>query len=82
MAIKRRMEVTYVTDRGIEMQLSDMEDAHIINAIAHHKKQIQVLEESPVKSTSILFRISALNDTVASLYYELADRNPEETDHD
>lgn len=78
MALKKRMSVTYVTDRGYELAVDEMTPSHLMNAIIHHRNQIQALGECPgqLRTANIDDRIKLLNDTVYELYRELSNRNP------
>lgn len=83
MGIRRKVSQTYVTDRGIEMEVGNTTPSHLINAIAHHTKQIETLrkacEGKPIGFDAGFLgkRISALVDTVDILTAELAKRDPD-----
>lgn len=91
MAIKQKQSVTYVTDRGIEIEVGEMKASHLVNAIKHHDAQIQALINAKAMLASIDHddddpgfplldkRIRLLRNTIYVLGQELAARDP---DHD
>lgn len=78
MALKRVSKITYVTDRGIEMDVKEMETTHLVNAICHHTKQRDVLKEytQNVTDTHLARRVDLLNETINTLLDELETRDP------
>lgn len=83
MALKKINRVTYVTDRGIEINVKEMETTHLINAICHHSKQRDVLKEYTQDcefNTNLSKRVDLLNETINVLLDELEQRDPDK-DH-
>ena len=79
MGIKRKVSQTYVTDRGIEMEVSEMTPSHLVNAIAHHQRQVEALEKvSKLWNTNYMERrIKQLYETIETLASELSQRDPQ-----
>lgn len=76
MAIKRTRTV-YVSDRNQEFFLEEMQFSHLLNAYAHHQKQLKVLEEM-TSNDFIAQRKSALEETLNVLKHEICTRNPQD----
>ena len=82
MGIKKQVQVTYTTDRGIEMELCEMESTHLLNAIAHHRNQVETIKfaKTTVSDsdglTNLDNRQGDLEDTIEMLCAELASRDP------
>lgn len=80
MAIKKKFEVTYTTDTGREMELGDMTPSHLMNAIAHHQKQVVVLSDLITgefdDAGNLKHRRELLLETISLLGKELALRHP------
>ena len=75
----------YVTDRGDATQLDEMKVSHILNAINHHRTQIDTIDfvlEDATKSyrdfNNVHRRRMALHDTVEALITELLTRDPDD----
>lgn len=81
MGIKSQRSALYVTDRGIEIEVSRMETPHLVNAIAHHTKQRQaiapLIEMFTAINSNLIKRDQALWDTIVVLGTELARRDPD-----
>jgi translation initiation factor 2 beta subunit (eIF-2beta)/eIF-5 len=78
----------YISDRGDQFTVEEMEPSHLMNAINHHRTQIDnldwILENSNKDkddNTNIHLRRIALFSTVEALVKELRTRDPDE-DHD
>lgn len=78
----------YVSDRGDEYQLDEMEPTHLLNAINHHRKQIDtidwILEQTGTdadKNQMLHLRRISLHSTVEALIKELRKRDPDQ-DHE
>lgn len=78
----------YVSDRGDEFQLEDMAPSHLLNAINHHKTQIEtldwILEQTGTdaeKNQMLHLRRISLHTTVEALVKELRNRDPD-LDHE
>jgi hypothetical protein len=76
----------YISDRGDEYALENMEPTHLMNAINHHRTQIDTidwcLEQAGTKDQPNLnFRRIELYTTVQALVKELVKRDPEK-DHE
>ena len=85
MGIKIRKFV-YVSDRGDQYELDEMEPSHLINAIAHHQKQhdalVRVMDKYGLTtSNNLCIRLEDLDRTVHELVSELMTRFPGE-DHE
>jgi hypothetical protein len=85
MAIRTKSSVTYVTDRGIELEVPEMETTHLVNAIGHHMKQLDTLRRAisdfmPYDKKEDGFfldrRCESLSSTITILTLELAKRDP------
>lgn len=78
MGIKNVRTATYVADTGKEFQLADMSSSHILNVIAHHSKQLEVLVNCPGLGSLpfMVQREQDMRNTIAELYTELAKRDP------
>lgn len=85
MGIKKR-NVVYVSDRGDEFELDQMEPSHLINVLKHHRAQRECLENiiemrGLAKShTHLGTRIKRLIETENALIDELMRRDPDEDD--
>ena len=81
MAIKRKVSQTYVTDRGIEIEVCNMQTAHLLNAIGHHYGQIRSLEllirGMDPEPLYLRQRVELLDKTISILGNELAMRDPD-----
>lgn len=73
----------YTTDRGQTMDVDDMEDSHLLNAIAHHRKQVHTLRDllanvftdpRSKEYRNLTCRLHRLEDTVLILGTELGSR--------
>lgn len=79
----------YVSDRGDEYQVDEMEPSHLLNAIHHHRKQINtidwILEQTggtdAEKNQMLHLRRISLHTTVEALVKELRTRDPDK-DHE
>ena len=78
----------YISDRGDEFQVDEMESSHLLNAINHHRTQISTIDwimESLSKDkndfTNLHLRRINLHTTVEALVKELLTRDPDQ-DHD
>lgn len=78
----------YVSDRGDEYQVEEMEPSHLLNAINHHRKQIDTIDwilsqsDSDAKRNQMLhLRRISLFTTVEALVKELRTRDPD-LDHE
>lgn len=78
----------YVSDRGDEFQLEDMAPSHLLNAIRHHKDQINTLDwildqtgTDAEKNQMLHLRRISLHTTVEALVKELRNRDPD-LDHE
>lgn len=82
MALRTRS--VYVSDRGQEFELSEMTASHLINAIAHHMKQVDVVDSclSVFNNDLLRRRLNNLNDTISTLKLELSKRDPDEDEGD
>lgn len=85
MGIKNVRKATYVSDTGKEFELCEMTSSHIINVIAHHQKQLGVLETIPVltnlpEQENVNARIRDMRETIDELYRELVSRDPARDD--
>jgi len=90
----RETKTVYVSDRNQEFFLDQMETSHLLNAIAHHRKQMEtitwIIEESRhstpwitlrmAHQTFLIERESKLRYTIAQLAQELASRSVNEDD--
>ena len=82
MGIRKQVQVTYTTDRGIEMELAEMESSHLLNAIAHHRNQVETIKfaKGVVREGTDLNNLdnrqADLEDTIEMLCAELASRDP------
>lgn len=79
-----RPKAFYVTDRGDSHQIDEMEVSHLMNAINHHRKQINTIDwilEDSTKSyrdfNYIHRRRMGLFNTVEALINELMVRDPD-----
>lgn len=75
----------YRTDTGKEMAVEDMESTHLMNAINHHKKQLDLIIIMIQKRSAnnqdqgyLASRRANLADTIEVLENELAQRNPDD----
>jgi len=72
----------YITDRGDTYTLEDMEPTHLMNAINHHRKQIDTVDwclenmSAKAKPENLHFRRIELFTTVEALVSELIKRDP------
>jgi hypothetical protein len=67
----------YVSDRGEEFEVGHMETSHLLNVIAHHKRQLETLEwikESYEFQGTLKKQIKRLEDTLELLVEELVTR--------
>ena len=78
----------YVSDRGEEFQLEDMEPGHLLNVIKHHKAQMNTIDwamewsnKDVVEFTNLHHRRLNLYNTLEALVKELATRDPD-NDHE
>lgn len=78
----------YVTDRGDKYEVEEMESSHLLNAINHHRTQINTLDwildqtgTDAVKNQFLHLRRISLHTTVEALVKELRTRDPD-TDHE
>lgn len=79
----------YVSDRGDEFEVEDMESSHLLNAINHHRTQIDtidwILEQTggtdAQKNQLLHLRRISLHNTVEALVKELRLRDPDQ-DHE
>ena len=83
----RKSKVTYVTDTGKEMEVDAMTASHLMNAIAHHQKQMKAVREAfpesemvSVLPDNIRARLDNLEETVILLAEELERRHPNDDD--
>jgi len=76
MAIRKVSKVTYITDTGRELEVTEMTASHLMNAIAHHEKQIDAIAPYTQTSEFIRKRVDHLNDTILQLAAELSNRDP------
>lgn len=86
MNIRVKTTKTYMSDRGDEFILQDMEASHLINEIKHHSDQVEGLENtladlgkhmSEQYIENIRKRIANLKITINVLMDELASRDPD-----
>ncbi len=84
--VQQRVDVKYVSDRGQEFIISEMEDSHILNVIIHHRRQRDALIEmrehqkgavATIDLTNITKRIVNLDNTILVLFSELMKRDPD-----
>jgi len=72
----------YITDRGDEYSIEDMDPSHLLNAINHHGTQMCTLERILAADSSvdgsehIRTRLASLSDTIDVLVKELRTRDP------
>jgi hypothetical protein len=78
----------YVTDRGDEFDIEDMKASHLLNALNHHKTQINTVDwlidqyaETTTNISNLHYRRISLHNTVEALAKELLTRDPAE-DHE
>lgn len=73
-----RSDTLYRTDTGRVMTVSNMEASHLMNAIAHHQKQLGVCEDilSRARSQELVERAQSLRETILTLSNELLHRDP------
>lgn len=78
----------YVSDRGEEFQLEEMEPSHLLNVIKHHRAQINTvdwamdqLDKDKTDFTNLHYRRINLYNTIEALLQELATRDPK-NDHE
>jgi hypothetical protein len=83
----RIQKVTYISDRGQEFEIDEMQSSHLMNAIHHHQKQIGVIADllfnevwSPddEQTKNLRERQDHLIETVNQLATELANRSLED----
>lgn len=73
----------YITDRGDEFQINEMEPSHLLNAINHHRTQVDtvdwILENSKESEdlNNLHRRRINLYNTVEALVKELKSRDPD-----
>lgn len=79
MGIKQRNFV-YISDGGQEFELDDMTPSHLLNAIGHHRRQLDtvkfVLENFDFPNHALCVRAEALEQTIRALAEELYTRHP------
>lgn len=77
----------YITDRGDVYDVEDMASSHLLNAIKHHRHQIETIEwvlgvvPKSADLTQVERRKIQLHSTVEALVTELLTRDPDK-DHD
>lgn len=78
----------YISDRGEEFQLEEMEPSHLLNVIKHHRAQINTvdwamdqLDKDKTDFTNLHYRRINLYNTIEALLQELATRDPK-NDHE
>lgn len=79
----------YISDRGDEFQLDEMAPSHLLNAINHHRTQINTLDwvidqcggPDADKNQLLHLRRISLHSTVEALVKELRTRDPDQ-DHE
>lgn len=74
----------YLADSGKEFDVQHMQSSHLLNVLAHHRKQVIELEEIAGGSVSgefIARRLEGMNQTIRILQNELASRDPAEDDN-
>lgn len=78
MGIKNVRTATYVSDTGKEFNLCEMTASHLLNAIRHHRGQLDVVLDCPGGENFpfLTKREAGLRDTITVLYSELAARDP------
>ena len=67
---------TYISDRGEQFDVSQMESSHLINVIKHHQGQVEALRQLSFAS-NIIDRRRALEQVIDTLAAELAKREPQ-----
>lgn len=80
MGLKKRQFV-YVSDRGQEFEIDEMQSSHLLNAINHHNTQWCTIEEmlnANGANTNLRERQVELENTIAELQTELANRTLED----
>ena len=86
MGIKKVRSCTYVSDTGQEFELSEMTSSHLLNVIAHHKKQLDGLHFTSSVVTGQMADEGRARwndevlDTIRVLSEELLSRHPDEED--
>ena len=77
-----RSEILYRTDAGKVLAVTEMATSHLMNAIAHHQKQVvvleDILEEYEGDTGYIKARKANLEETIVILQEELIERNPDD----
>lgn len=73
--------IMYRTDGGIVKAVDEMDVTHLMNAIMHHNKQINLLEDMIDRGglntlTTLKVRVKQLRETVEVLERELISRDP------
>ena len=87
MAIFNRKPI-YISDRGDQYQLEEMEPTHLMNAINHHRKQVDTIDwclETLADLTDLSnlhYRRITLVNTIEALVTELLKRDPDDDYND
>lgn len=74
----------YLSDRGVEFDVDEMQSSHILNVLNHHHDQLGVLSAMQDKypdNTHIAKRISNMERVITILELELASRDPDKDMH-
>ena len=81
----KRRNFVYVSDRGQEFEIEEMQSSHLMNAIHHHQKQYRVVNDiltggnyAVGQMENLQERMEALGETIITLEQELASRSLED----
>ena len=86
MGLKKRQFV-YVSDRGQEFEIDEMQSSHLLNAINHHHTQFHTVEMIKARldpetklqlGANLDERLGELGNTISELMMELANRSMED----
>ncbi len=79
MGVFKRRQM-YRTDTGRNVAVANMDVSHLINAIGHHRRQVEtlkgVMQHYTGDLTFVMARVDDLNETVEILEDELIERDP------
>lgn len=83
MGIQKR-ETVYVSDRGDEYVLSEMQTNHLLNVFTHHSKQrealVQIRDAFGLPAINLDRQIIQMDVTLNAIATEIASRDPEDDD--
>lgn len=69
---KVKQQTIYTSDRGEEYLLADMEVSHLLNVLALHSRQVEVLERQIATREAASFDVKGLTKILQELHKTLA----------